>query len=217
MRRVLIDHARERRAAKRPGAHLKVLLDDGIGVAQPRECELMMVDGALVELTRIDPRQGQIVELRYLGGCRSRRSRPSSRFRARRSHESGRPPGRGSIDGSLRDGHGAPRDRESDAESPLRSQRHQDAVVRLAALSRLMCRGLAGESSLANGKVARWVGLNDPLGSVESPAARQGRDRARAARRPSGRSQLRERSGRRSAPRTRRLRSRHAGSATPRE
>jgi len=68
MRRILVDHARERRAAKRPGAHLKVLLDDRIGAAQPRECELMMVDEALVELTRIDPRQGQIVELRYFGG-----------------------------------------------------------------------------------------------------------------------------------------------------
>ena len=66
MRRVLIDHAREHLAAKRPGAHLKVLLDDGIGAAQPRECELMMVDEALVELTRIDPRQGQIVELAVL-------------------------------------------------------------------------------------------------------------------------------------------------------
>src|SRR5712671_1542926 len=44
MRRVLTDHAREHLAAKRPGAHLKVLLDDGIGVTRPRECELMMVD-----------------------------------------------------------------------------------------------------------------------------------------------------------------------------
>jgi RNA polymerase sigma factor (TIGR02999 family) len=68
MRRVLIDHAREHQAAKRPGAHLRVLLDDGVGAAQPRECELMMVDEALVELARIDPRQGQIVELRYFGG-----------------------------------------------------------------------------------------------------------------------------------------------------
>jgi RNA polymerase sigma-70 factor (ECF subfamily) len=68
MRRVLIDHAREHLAAKRPGAQLKVLLDDRIGATQPRECELMMVDEALVELTRIDPRQGQIVELRYFGG-----------------------------------------------------------------------------------------------------------------------------------------------------
>jgi RNA polymerase sigma-70 factor (ECF subfamily) len=68
MRRVLIDHAREHLAAKRPGANLKVLLNDRIGAAQPRECELMMVDEALVELARIDPRQGQIVELRYFGG-----------------------------------------------------------------------------------------------------------------------------------------------------
>jgi RNA polymerase sigma-70 factor (ECF subfamily) len=68
MRRVLIDHAREHLAAKRPGAQLRVLLDDRIGATQPRECELMMVDEALVELTRIDPRQGQIVELRYFGG-----------------------------------------------------------------------------------------------------------------------------------------------------
>jgi RNA polymerase sigma factor (TIGR02999 family) len=68
MRRVLIDHAREHEAAKRPGAHLKVLLDDGIGAAQPPACELMMIDEALVELARIDPRQGQIVELRYFGG-----------------------------------------------------------------------------------------------------------------------------------------------------
>ena len=68
MRRVLVDHAREHQAAKRPGAHLKVLLDDGIGAAQPPSCELMMVDEALVDLARIDPRQAQIVELRYFGG-----------------------------------------------------------------------------------------------------------------------------------------------------
>ena len=48
MRRVLIDHAREHQAAKRPGAHLKVLLDDGIGAAHPPACELMMVDEALI-------------------------------------------------------------------------------------------------------------------------------------------------------------------------
>ena len=68
MRRVLIDYAREHLAAKRPGANLKVLLDDGIGAAPPPACELMMVDDALAELARIDPRQGQIVELRYFGG-----------------------------------------------------------------------------------------------------------------------------------------------------
>lgn len=68
MRRILVDHAREHHAAKRPGAHVKVVLDDGIGAEQPRACELMMVDEALADLARIDPRQGQIVELRYFGG-----------------------------------------------------------------------------------------------------------------------------------------------------
>jgi RNA polymerase sigma factor (TIGR02999 family) len=68
MRRVLIDHAREHQAAKRPGAAVKVVLDDRAGATEPRHCELMALDQALVELARIDPRQGQIMELRYFGG-----------------------------------------------------------------------------------------------------------------------------------------------------
>jgi RNA polymerase sigma factor (TIGR02999 family) len=68
MRRVLIDYARERQAVKRPGAVMRVVLDDRVGATQPRECGLMALDRALVELARIDPRQGQIVELRYFGG-----------------------------------------------------------------------------------------------------------------------------------------------------
>jgi RNA polymerase sigma factor (TIGR02999 family) len=68
MRRILVDHAREHEAAKRPGAGVKVMLDDRIGAAQPRACEFIALDQALVELMRIDPRQGQIVELRYFGG-----------------------------------------------------------------------------------------------------------------------------------------------------
>jgi RNA polymerase sigma factor (TIGR02999 family) len=68
MRRILVDHAREHQAAKRPGAGVKVMLDDRIGTTRPRACELIDLDQALAELTRIDPRQGQIVELRYFGG-----------------------------------------------------------------------------------------------------------------------------------------------------
>ena len=68
MRRILVDYAREHAAAKRPGAGVKVMLDDRIGAALPRACEFIALDQALVELTRIDPRQGQIVELRYFGG-----------------------------------------------------------------------------------------------------------------------------------------------------
>jgi RNA polymerase sigma factor (TIGR02999 family) len=68
MRRILVDHARGHRAAKRPGAAFRVMLDDRIGAAQPRDCELLLLDQALSELTRVDPRQGRIVELRYFGG-----------------------------------------------------------------------------------------------------------------------------------------------------
>ena len=68
MRRILVDHAREHYAAKRPGAGLRVVLDDRIGATVPRDCELLLLDQALSELGRLDPRQAQIVELRYFGG-----------------------------------------------------------------------------------------------------------------------------------------------------
>lgn len=67
MRRILVDHARERRAAKRPNASLRTDLDDRIpAVDQPEH--VLALDEALNELSTLDPRQGQIVELRYFGG-----------------------------------------------------------------------------------------------------------------------------------------------------
>ena len=68
MRRILVDHAREHRAAKRPGAGVKVTLDDHIGASQPIDCEILLLDRALSDLSLIDPRQAHIVELRYFGG-----------------------------------------------------------------------------------------------------------------------------------------------------
>jgi RNA polymerase sigma factor (TIGR02999 family) len=72
MRRILVEYARQHEAAKRPGAGVQVMLDDRIGAAHPRTCDFVALDQALVELTRIDPRQGQIVELRYFGGLSER-------------------------------------------------------------------------------------------------------------------------------------------------
>ena len=46
----------------------KVMLDERIGATQPRSCELLALDQALDELTTLDPRGSQIVELRYFGG-----------------------------------------------------------------------------------------------------------------------------------------------------
>ncbi len=68
MRRILVDHARQHQAAKRPGVALRVALDDRVGATMPVECEVLLLDQALDELTRMDARQAQIVELRYFGG-----------------------------------------------------------------------------------------------------------------------------------------------------
>lgn len=67
MRRILIDHAREHAAAKRPGG-VRVTLHDDIGAEQALDCELLMLDDALQKLARIDERQAHIVELKYFGG-----------------------------------------------------------------------------------------------------------------------------------------------------
>ena len=72
MRRILIDHAREHQAAKRPGAGLRVALDDRVGASPPVDCEMLLLDQALEELARLDERQAQIVELRYFGGMSER-------------------------------------------------------------------------------------------------------------------------------------------------
>jgi RNA polymerase sigma-70 factor, ECF subfamily len=67
MRRVLVDYARERQAAKRPGG-IRVTLDEAARVEPPVECELLMLNDALEALARLDERQAQIVELKYFGG-----------------------------------------------------------------------------------------------------------------------------------------------------
>jgi RNA polymerase sigma-70 factor (ECF subfamily) len=68
MRRILVDHARERQRLKRQGAALRVALGEDLAATQPRDSEVLALDRALEELTRLAPRQGQIVELRYFGG-----------------------------------------------------------------------------------------------------------------------------------------------------
>lgn len=67
MRRILVDHARERQAAKRAGG-IRVTLDEGLQATPPLDCELLMLDDALRELAGLDGRQAHIVELKYFGG-----------------------------------------------------------------------------------------------------------------------------------------------------
>jgi RNA polymerase sigma factor (TIGR02999 family) len=68
MRRVLVEHARKRKAAKRPGAAVRVALEEDVATAKPREADLIALDAALEELTAMDARQGRVVVLRFFGG-----------------------------------------------------------------------------------------------------------------------------------------------------
>ena len=68
MRRILVDHARKRRAAKRDGGHPITLDDEVPGVAVDTD-EVLAVDEALERLAALDPRQARIVELRYFAGA----------------------------------------------------------------------------------------------------------------------------------------------------
>jgi RNA polymerase sigma factor (TIGR02999 family) len=67
MRRVLVDHARERGRDKRGGGVSVTSLDDHI-VAPRREVDVVALDEALERLAVLDARQSQIVELRFFGG-----------------------------------------------------------------------------------------------------------------------------------------------------
>ena len=68
MRRIMVDHARERHALKRGGDLLKVTLDEAAAVTETRSEELLALDDALERLAAQDSRKSQIVELRYFGG-----------------------------------------------------------------------------------------------------------------------------------------------------
>lgn len=69
MRNVLVDHARERAAAKRGGGWRRVTISLGrAGGAELQAEQLPGLDEALERLARHDPRQARIVELRFFGG-----------------------------------------------------------------------------------------------------------------------------------------------------
>jgi RNA polymerase sigma-70 factor (ECF subfamily) len=68
MRRVLVDHAREVKAAKRGGGR-KVSLESSLLYSAEKPGELLSIDEALTRLGEQDPRQARVVELRFFGGC----------------------------------------------------------------------------------------------------------------------------------------------------
>jgi RNA polymerase sigma-70 factor, ECF subfamily len=69
MRRILIDHGRRRRAAKRGGMAAAVTLDENlVAEAQEGRLDLDALDAALDQLAALAPRQAQVVELRAFAG-----------------------------------------------------------------------------------------------------------------------------------------------------
>jgi RNA polymerase sigma factor (TIGR02999 family) len=67
MRRILVDHARSRQAAKRDAGE-RVTLTEDLGAASDSNLDVLALDQALEALSRLDERKGAIVELRYFAG-----------------------------------------------------------------------------------------------------------------------------------------------------
>ena len=68
MRRVLVDHARVKNAAKREGSQQKIALDDAVSFARETEFDVLALEESLLNLEKLDPRQAKIVELRFFSG-----------------------------------------------------------------------------------------------------------------------------------------------------
>jgi len=68
MRGILVDHARKRRAAKRGGGAITLVLDEAVASSQENGIDLMALDDALTRLAALDARQGEIVEMRFFAG-----------------------------------------------------------------------------------------------------------------------------------------------------
>jgi RNA polymerase sigma factor (TIGR02999 family) len=67
MRQVLVDYARERRAGKRDGG-CRIAFELAEALPVSGDAELLALDDALDELSRIDERQARIVEMKFFGG-----------------------------------------------------------------------------------------------------------------------------------------------------
>jgi RNA polymerase sigma factor (TIGR02999 family) len=68
MRRILVDHARANKSAKRGEGTYTVTLDSAVLAAPERGPEILALDEALNRLAQLDARQSKIVELRFFAG-----------------------------------------------------------------------------------------------------------------------------------------------------
>jgi len=68
IRRILVDYARGKKAAKRGSDVVTMVLDEAIATPEQKDVDMVSLDDALQALEQMDPQQGRIVELRYFGG-----------------------------------------------------------------------------------------------------------------------------------------------------
>lgn len=70
MRRILVDHARSRRTAKRGGGAMTVVFDDALGAPAALQPDLVAVDDAIEDLAKLDPRLARIVAMCFFAGLK---------------------------------------------------------------------------------------------------------------------------------------------------
>ena len=68
MRRILVDHARTKKRAKRGGSDIRVSFNDANLMGQAKDLDIVALDEALNHLAEIDEQQSRIVELRFFSG-----------------------------------------------------------------------------------------------------------------------------------------------------
>ena len=68
IRRILVDHARERGRAKRGGDAILIPLDEELVGTRTHGVDVLDLDRALAALAEIDGRKERVVELRFFGG-----------------------------------------------------------------------------------------------------------------------------------------------------
>jgi RNA polymerase sigma factor (TIGR02999 family) len=68
MRSVLVDHARQKAAAKRGGSGRRITLAGEPGVDGGPDLDLLALEDALARLEQLDPELARLVELRFFGG-----------------------------------------------------------------------------------------------------------------------------------------------------
>jgi RNA polymerase sigma factor (TIGR02999 family) len=68
IRRILVDHARQKRAVKRGGLPTYLQIDETLAMTGNDMVDAIALDGALEGLAGLDPQQAKVIELRFYGG-----------------------------------------------------------------------------------------------------------------------------------------------------